>query len=175
MRFAFAALLVTVTISGARAVSTFARERFERAPVDAPEREREGGQASDPIRTGDYTERGLKPGDFPRVRRLAEDVYTFEQIDPTKRVVTVNNLFVVTRDGVLIAESQGTADNTRKLLAEVAKITSQPVKYVVIGSEHGDHTGGIEAFPAGVTYFAHPFSAPHIKQPTHPVSDKKVL
>src|SRR5262249_55877738 len=129
----------------------------------------------DPIRTGDYTERGLKPGDFPRVRRLAEDVYTFEQIDPTKRVVTVNNLFVVTRDGVLIAESQGTADNTRKLLAEVAKITSQPVKYVVIGSEHGDHTGGIEAFPAGVTYFAHPFSAPHIKQPTHPVSDKKVL
>jgi len=127
------------------------------------------------IRTGDYTERGLKPSDFPRVKKLADNVYTFEQIDPTKRVVTVNNLIVVTTDGVLIAESQGTADNTKKLLAEVAKLTSQPVKYVVVGSEHGDHTGGIAAFPEGVTYFAHPFSAPRIKQPTQPVSDKKVL
>jgi len=132
-------------------------------------------QPSGPIRTGDYTERGLTPSDFPRVKKLAENVYTFEQIDPTKRVVTVNNLIVVTTAGVLIAESQGTVDNTKKLLAEVAKITSQPVTYVVVGSEHGDHTGGIAAFPEGVTYFAHPFSAPRIKQPTQPVSDKKVL
>jgi glyoxylase-like metal-dependent hydrolase (beta-lactamase superfamily II) len=127
------------------------------------------------IRTGDYTVRGLTPADFPRVKKLADNVYTFEQIDPTKRVVTVNNLIVVTSEGVLIAESQGTIENTKKLLAEVAKITSQQVKYVVVGSEHGDHTGGISAFPDGVTYFAHPFSAPRIKQPTQPVSDKKVL
>jgi glyoxylase-like metal-dependent hydrolase (beta-lactamase superfamily II) len=130
---------------------------------------------SDIIRTGDYTVRGLKPDDFPRVKKLADNVYTFEQIDPTKRVVTVNNLIVATSDGVLIAESQGTVENTRKLLAEVAKITSLPVKYVVVGSEHGDHTGGISAFPDGVTYFAHPFSAPRIKQPTTAVADKKVL
>jgi glyoxylase-like metal-dependent hydrolase (beta-lactamase superfamily II) len=132
-------------------------------------------QAGDVIRTGDYTERGLKPTDFPRVRKLADNVYSFEQIDPTKRVVTVNNLIVVTSEGVLIAESQGTVDNTKKLLAEVAKLTPQPVKYVVVGSEHGDHTGGIAAFPDGVTYFANPFSAPRVKQPTQPVTDKKVL
>ena len=127
------------------------------------------------VRTGDYTERGLTPADFPRVRKLADNVYTFEQIDPTKRVVTVNNLIVVTTDGVLVAESQGTVENTKRLLAEIAKLTPQPVKYVVVGSEHGDHTGGIGAFPPGVTYFAHPFSAPRIKQPTQPVADKKVL
>ena len=132
-------------------------------------------QASEPIRTGDYTLRGLKPSDFPRVKKLADNVYAFEQIDPTKRVVTVNNLIVVTSDGVLVAESQGTVENTKLLLAQIAKITPQPVKYVVIGSEHGDHTGGITAFPAGVTFFAHPFSAPRIKVPTQPVSDKKVL
>src|SRR5205814_8231402 len=99
----------------------------------------------------------------------------FEQVHPTKRIVTVNNLIVVTSDGVLVAESQGTVENTKLLLGEIAKITPQPVKYVVVGSEHGDHTGGIAAFPAGVTYFAHPFSAPRIKQPTQPVGDKKVL
>jgi glyoxylase-like metal-dependent hydrolase (beta-lactamase superfamily II) len=76
---------------------------------------------------------------------------------------------------VLIAESQGTAENTRLLLAAVAKLTPQPIKFVVVGSEHGDHTGGIAAFPAGVTFLAHPFSAPRIKQPTEPVADKRVI
>ena len=132
-------------------------------------------QASGLVRTGDYTERGLTPSDFPRVKKLADNVFTFEQIDPTKRIVTVNNLIVITRDGVLVADGQGTADNTKRLVAEIAKLTPQPIKYVVVGSEHGDHTGGNAAFPSGVTFFAHPFSAPRIKQPTEPVADRKVL
>jgi glyoxylase-like metal-dependent hydrolase (beta-lactamase superfamily II) len=129
----------------------------------------------DPVRTGDVTLRGLMASDFPRVTRLADNVYAFEQIDPTKRTVTVNNLIVITSAGVLIAESQGTADNVRRLVAEVAKLTPQPIKYVVVGSEHGDHTGGIAAFPAGVVYLAHPFSAPRIKQPTEPVTDRRTI
>ena len=132
-----------------------------------------GAQA--PMRTADITLRGLAAADFPRVQKLADNVYAFEQIDPTKRTVTVNNLIVITTGGVLIAESQGTVDNVKRLVAEVANLTAQPIKYVVVGSEHGDHTGGIAAFPAGVVYLAHPFSAPRIKQPTEPVADKRVI
>jgi glyoxylase-like metal-dependent hydrolase (beta-lactamase superfamily II) len=131
--------------------------------------------AQDVVRTADFNLRGLKASDFPRVTKLAEHVYAFEQIDPSKRTVTVNNLIVITDAGVLVAESQGAVANTKLLLDAIATLTAQPVKYVVVGSEHGDHTGGIAAFPAGVTYFAHPFSAPRIKQPTEPVTDKKVL
>jgi glyoxylase-like metal-dependent hydrolase (beta-lactamase superfamily II) len=131
--------------------------------------------AQDPIRTADITLRGLTKADFPRVIKLAENVYAYEQIDPTKRTVTVNNLIVITSAGVLIAEGQGTVDNVKRLVADVATLTPQPIKYVVVGSEHGDHTGGIAAFPAGVVYLAHPFSAPRIKQPTEPVSDKRVF
>ena len=54
-------------------------------------------------------------------------------------------------------------------------MTPQPIKYVVVGSEHGDHTGGIAAFPAGVVYLAHPFSAPRIRQTTEPVADRRVI
>ena len=128
-----------------------------------------------PLRTADITLRGLSAADFPRVTKLAENVYAYEQIDPTKRTVTVNNLIVVTSAGVLIAESQGTADNVKRLVADVATLTPQPIKYVVVGSEHGEHTGGIAAFPAGVVYLAHPFSAPRIKQPTEPVADRRVI
>ena len=131
--------------------------------------------AQGPIRTADIARRGLTAADFPRVTKLAGRVYAFEQIDPTKRTVTVNNLIVITPAGVLIAESQGTADNVRLLVAAVTRLTPQPIKYVVVGSEHGDHSGGIAAFPAGITYLAHPFSAPRIKQPTEPVGDKRVI
>jgi len=132
--------------------------------------------AQDVVRTADITVRGLKPTDFPRVKKLADNVYSYEQIDPTKRVVTVNNLIVVTSEGVLIAEGQGTVDNVNRLMADVAALTTQPVKYVVIGSEHGDHVGGIEAFPKTVTFLASPFSAPKLKRPAEPVTTtKKVL
>src|SRR4029453_13775563 len=116
------------------------------------------------IRTGDITVRGLAPSDFPRVTKLAENVYGYEQIDPTKRTVTANNLIVVTTDGVLVAEGQGTVDNVKRLVADIARLTPQPIKYVVVGSEHGDHTGGNSAFPDGVTFVAHPFSKANLER-----------
>ena len=127
----------------------------------------------EPIRTADITVRGLKPSDFPRIRKLAENVYSYEQIDPSKRVVTVNNLIVITTDGVLIAESQGTAENVRRLIADVATLTNQPIKYLVVGSEHGDHVGGIEAFPKTVTVLASPYSAPKLRRPAEAIAESR--
>ncbi len=132
-------------------------------------------RAQEPIRTGDIRVRGLTPADFPRITKLAANVYGYEQIDPTKRTVTVNNLIVVTSDGVLVAEGQGTVEHVKRLVADIGTLTPQPIKYVVVGSEHGDHTGGDAAFPDSVTFFAHPFSAPKLKMPTQTVADKKVI
>ena len=47
--------------------------------------------AQDPIRTADITARALKPSDFPRITKLAANVYAYEQIDPTKRIVTAGD------------------------------------------------------------------------------------
>jgi glyoxylase-like metal-dependent hydrolase (beta-lactamase superfamily II) len=116
------------------------------------------------IRTGDAAVRGLKPTDFPRITKLADNVYGYEQLDPTKKGVTANNLIVVTSAGVLVAEGQGTVDNVRRLVADIASLTPQPIKYVVVGSEHGDHTGGDSAFPEGVTFIAHPFSKANLQR-----------
>src|SRR5262249_54484298 len=79
-------------------------------------------------RTGDIAVRGLKTSDFPRITRLAENVYGYEQLDPTKRGLTANNLIVVTTGGVLVAEGQGTVDNVRRLVSDIANITPQPIK-----------------------------------------------
>jgi len=116
------------------------------------------------IRTGDIAVRGLNAADFPRITRLAENVYGYEQLDPTKRGLTTNNLIVVTTGGVLVAEGQGTVDNVRRLVSDIATITPQPIRYVIVGSEHGDHTGGDSAFPDGVTFMAHPFSKANLER-----------
>src|ERR1043165_3262083 len=85
--------------------------------------------------------------ELPRVSRLADGVFAYEQIDPTKQGVTVNNLIVITPDGVLAADGQGTVPNPARLVADIATLTSQPIRYVVVGSVHGDHRGGDAAFP----------------------------
>src|SRR5512141_2284913 len=98
--------------------------------------------AQEPVRTADITARGLTPADFPRITALAPNVYAYEQIDPTKRTITANNLIIVTSDGVVVADGQGTVANTARLVADIGKLTTQPIRYVVVGSEHGDHRGG---------------------------------
>src|SRR6476659_7507189 len=110
------------------------------------------------IRTGDITLRGLKPADFPRITKLAANVYAYEQIDPTKRIVTANNLIIVTTDGVLVAEGQGTVDHVKRLVADIGTLTPQPIQFVGVGSEHRHHTGGDTAFPETATFLVHPFS-----------------
>jgi glyoxylase-like metal-dependent hydrolase (beta-lactamase superfamily II) len=133
----------------------------------------------DVVRTADINARGLKPSDFPRITKLADGVYAYEQIDPTKRIVTANNLIVVTGEGVLVAEGQGTEENVKRLVADIATLTPQPIKYVVTCSEHGDHTGGAAAFPASATFLVHPFSKAaierRINRPADTVADKRVI
>jgi glyoxylase-like metal-dependent hydrolase (beta-lactamase superfamily II) len=111
------------------------------------------------VRTADPARRGLSDADFPRVQQLAPNVYSYGQLRSAgnERFTTVS-LFVVTADGVLVADGQGNAAETKRMIDEIAKITPRPITHVVICSDHGDHTGGNSAFPASVTYLVHPTS-----------------
>ncbi len=72
--------------------------------------------------------------------------------------MTTVSLFVVTTDGVLVADGQGNVAQTKEMVDAIAKITPQPIKYVVICSDHGDHTGGNSAFPKGAVFISSPAS-----------------
>jgi cyclase len=110
-------------------------------------------------RTGDPTTRGYTDADFPRIQKLAEGVYSYEQLRSagTEKFTTVS-LFVVTSEGVLVADGQGSLAETQRMIAEIGKVTNRPITHVVIGSDHGDHTAGNAAFPAAAKVFAHPVS-----------------
>src|SRR3954469_6729345 len=110
------------------------------------------------VRTADPAKRGLKESDFPRTIKVADNVYTYEDFHAGPEKFTTTNMFVVTDEGVLVADGQGSPEETKRLVEAIAKVTPKPIKYVVICSDHGDHTGGNIAFPPGVKYVIHPLS-----------------
>ena len=133
------------------------------------------------MNTGDPVKRGLSERDFPRARQLTPGVYSYEALragDPGGKMTTVS-LIVITSDGVLVADGQGNVEQTKEMVDWIAKTTPQPIKYVVICSDHGDHTGGNAAFPAGVTYLVTPASmlalASRPPSPADSVPHKRVL
>ena len=112
-----------------------------------------------PLRTADPYARGYTDDDFPRVQELAPGVYSYEQLRSAgdERFTTVS-MFVVTGDGVLVADGQGSPAETRRLVETIATVTDQPITHVIVCSDHGDHTAGNAEFPATARFYAHPTS-----------------
>jgi cyclase len=110
------------------------------------------------VRTADPGKRGMKESDFPRTVKVADNVYTYEDFHSGDEKFTTTNMFVVTDDGVVVADGQGSPAATKGLVDAIAKVTTKPITYVVIASDHGDHTAGNASFPEGVTYIIHPTS-----------------
>jgi cyclase len=126
------------------------------------------------VRTAYPEKRGFKLTDFPRTIKLAENVYGYEDI--RQPGFTTVSLFVVGNDGVLIADGQGSPEATKKMLGEIAKVTTKPIKWYIVGSDHGDHTAGNSVLPAGITYIVSPASKAQMKSPAPAMTgDKEVV
>jgi glyoxylase-like metal-dependent hydrolase (beta-lactamase superfamily II) len=109
------------------------------------------------VRTADVTVRGYTEGDFPRITRIAENVYVYESLQhqgAIEPVFTTNCFIVVTSEGVLVADGLENEPLVKDLVAAIGHLTRQPIRYYVVGADHGDHTGGNAAFPETTTFLA---------------------
>src|SRR6476661_8437952 len=57
-----------------------------------------------------------------------------------------NAVAITSRDGVLVFDSNGTPAASAAVLAEIGKITRQPVRYIVNSHWHWDHWYGTETY-----------------------------
>lgn len=108
------------------------------------------------VRTAFPQERGFKSSDFPRLIKLAEGVYGYEELRLPG--FTTVSMFVVGNDGVLLVDGQWTAPQTQRLLDTIKQVTTKPLKWYVVGSDHADHTGGNSVLPKDIRYIVHPTS-----------------
>lgn len=135
--------------------------------------------------SGDIAKRGLSKADFPRWKELAPNIYAYEGLefpDTAEIVVTTVSLVVVTPEGVVVIDGQGDLRQSQEMVDQIRKWTSQPLRYVVIASDHIDHVGGNAAFKAAypeVVFMASPVSQRNLAKnenpPTEIVDGKRVI
>lgn len=141
LRFVLSVLSAALVLIAASAQAPFDSNAFAHEVILA-----QGEQ----VRTAYPEKRGFKLTDFPRTVKLADNVYGYEDI--RQPGFTTVSMFVVGADGVLLVDGQGSADATRKLLDAIARVTPKPVKWYVVGSDHGDHTAGNAVLPKDITF-----------------------
>ena len=67
-----------------------------------------------------------------------------------------NAAFVVTPAGVVVIDALGSPALAKRLVAEIAKITPQPITHVIVTHYHADHIYGLQTFKAlGARLVAH--------------------
>jgi cyclase len=86
-------------------------------------------------------------GDQDEFKKIADGVYAF-----IGKLNDANALVIVTTQGVVLVDTGNNPPETRILQKYIQSVTSEPVRYIVISQNHGDHTGGAPLFspPANV-------------------------
>ena len=75
--------------------------------------------------------------------------------------------FVVTDDGVVVVDALGSPTLADELIAEIRRVTAQPIRYVIVTHFHADHIYGLQAFKAvGATIIAHPAGREYLSSDT---------
>ena len=85
---------------------------------------------------------------LPTRVQIAEGVYLFKTAPYGPVGLDGNSIAIISSDGVLVFDSNGTPSASRAVLNEIRSITTQPVKYVVNSHWHWDHWYGTEIYKA---------------------------
>jgi cyclase len=80
-------------------------------------------------------------GDKAEFRKLAEGVYAY-----VGKRNDANAMVVVTSQGVVVVDTGNNQPESRNLMKSIQSVTTQPIRYVVITQNHGDHIGGTSLF-----------------------------
>lgn len=103
--------------------------------------------------------------------RVADDVW-FVQGEAAlgssaNRNFVSNAGFVVTGEGVVVIDALGSPTLAGELIEEIQRVTSQPIRFVIVTHFHADHIYGLQAFKAaGATLIAHPAGREYLNSDT---------
>lgn len=75
---------------------------------------------------------------------------------PANQNFISNAGFIVTSAGVVVIDALGSPSLAERLIAEIRKVTPQPITHVILTHYHADHVYGLQAFKAlGTRVIAH--------------------
>ncbi|MGD0922708.1 MAG: MBL fold metallo-hydrolase [Terriglobia bacterium] len=124
-KFTRIAGLVTITFLGGLAVATAAAETVS---ASNPQQPQPVPLSAEPLRGGVYWVKGGSGA---------------------------NTGFIIGKKEVIVIDAKMTEESAQAMLAEIKKLTPNPVKYIVLTHSDGDHVNGLAGFPQGLTIVAH--------------------
>ena len=83
------------------------------------------------------------------VRKVSDHVYYVEGsagIATDNEGFISNAGFIVTGDGVVVFDALGTPSLADKLIQQIAEVTPQPIRKVIVSHYHADHVYGLQVF-----------------------------
>jgi glyoxylase-like metal-dependent hydrolase (beta-lactamase superfamily II) len=105
------------------------------------------------------------------LRKVVDGVYVASRADPLRPYVEGNSTIIVNEQDVVVVDAGGSPRIARNTIAEIRKLTPNPVRYVVLTHIHRDHRFGLQEylkeFP-GVEVIAHPIVRQVIEGPSGP-------
>ena len=110
------------------------------------------------------------PGDM-RAEQVSPHVWMVEGLTalgtPANQNFISNSAFIVTPAGVVVIDALGSPALATRLLAEIRKVTSQPVTHVIVTHYHADHVYGLQTFKAaGARILAHRVGRQYLESET---------
>ena len=82
----------------------------------------------------------------PQKIELAKGIYLFVSKPYGDVGLDGNSIAILSSDGVLVFDTNGTPASSAAVLAEIRELTDQPVRYVVNSHWHWDHWYGTEVY-----------------------------
>jgi cyclase len=89
-------------------------------------------------------------GEKAEFKKLADGVYAY-----IGKLNDANAMAIVTSQGVVVVDTGNNQPESRNLLKFIQSVTTQPIRYVVITQNHGDHIGGTPLFAPPATVIVH--------------------
>jgi hypothetical protein len=97
-----------------------------------------------------------QPAAKPAMPEMA--AMTVQQIAPALYLVKggsgANTAFYIGAKLVVAVDAKMSADAARQMIAEIAKITPNPLAILILTHSDGDHVNGLAGFPPGLTILA---------------------
>ncbi len=125
------------------------------------------------MRTAFPEARGIPLTAFPRFVKLSDRVYGYEEI--RQPGMTTVSLVVIGTNGVLVADGQGTPAATQTMVNKIKELTPLPIKWYVVGSDHGDHTAGNSVLAKDIRYIVSPASLAQLKKDSAAATQGRVV
>jgi len=74
--------------------------------------------------------------------KLADGIYAFIAPEPVAAFVSGNSVVVIGNDGVLVVDSGHVPSVTKRMIADITRLTNKPVRFLVNTHWHPDHVSG---------------------------------